>query len=261
MTRLLLLLALALCFALSPAIGQSTGRRSPGRWDARLEQLHPREPEHYLQLAEEVYDAAANDTERDLARHLFALAGALEPERLGRSACLALADMEENAQAKRRLQALAALMPGPASAGFLSGANAGAGTLSDWSVSAALAVTEALSYYRRGDGARATTALKAPGAEQLLQHFDRLLPGGYQRFVEDCKLYRAGSPPTLSTTDFIRLMRFEAAILSGGERTWSSELLLTGGQPLIEVDPLSLTDSLNIDATRPLHRNGRWVER
>jgi hypothetical protein len=244
---------------------QTSARRTPGRWDARLEQLRPREPEQYLELAEEVYDAAANDADRDLARHLFALAGALEPERLGRSACLALADMEENAQAKRRLQALAALLPGPGggggwgvwAGGTLPNANGG---LTNWSSSAALAVTEALSYYRRGEGARAMTALKAPGADLLLQHFDRLLPGGYQRFIEDCKLYRSGSPPTLSLTDSIRVLRLEAAILSGGERSWSSELLLTGGQALIEVDPLNLTDSLNIDATRPLYRNGRWVE-
>jgi hypothetical protein len=265
-------------FILHAAAQSTSARRTPGPWDARLERLRPQEPERYLELAEEVADAATNDTDRALARHLFALAGALEPERLGRSACLALADMEENAQAKRRLQALAALLPGPPSIGTLpatggaGGAGGGAG-MPTWSPSAALAVTEALSYYRRGDGQRALTALKAPGADALLQHFGRVLPGGYQRFIEDCKLYRGGGSgaggqaPTLAFAGIVRMLRFESSILSGSDRSWSSELLLSSGggggagEALIEVDPLSLQESLGIDASKPLYRAGRWVER
>lgn len=226
-------------------------------WSARLEQLRPQEPERYFDLAEEIADAASSPTERELAQHLFALAGALEPERLGRSACLALADMEENAQARRRLLALAALLPGP------SGMSVGAGLagLPDWTPAAATAVAEALGRYRRGDGTQALAALKEPGADALLQHFGRLLPGGYQRFIEDCKVYRGQQEPTLSSTDVLRMLRFEEALLAGRDRTWSSELLLSAGQPLIEVDPMRLEESLNVDVTRPVYRNGRWAER
>jgi hypothetical protein len=272
--RAIVLLVIVTTVFAAVVVAQSTSaRRTPGPWDARLEQLRPQEPERYLELAEEVADAASNDTDRALARHLFALAGALEPERLGRSACLALADMEENAQAKRRLQALAALLPGPPSIGTLPATGgAGAGGMPVWSPSAALAVTEALSYYRRGDGQRALTALKTPGADALLQHFGRVLPGGYARFIEDCKLYRgggggaSGQAPTLAFADILRMLRFESSILSGSDRSWSSELLLSGGgagagEALIEVDPLSLQESLGIDASKPLYRAGRWVER
>jgi hypothetical protein len=195
------------------------------------------------------------------------LAGALEPERLGRSACLALADIEENPQAKRRLLALAALLPGFAGAGGFNSSGV-MGNLDGsrnaevtWSAAAALAVTEALSFYRRGDGTRAMSALKTPGADALLQQYGRLLPGGYPRFIEDCKLYRGQQSPTLSSADIIRMLRLEAAILAGGQRTWSSELLLSNGAPLIEVDPLHLEESLGVDVTRPLFRKGRWVER
>jgi hypothetical protein len=226
-------------------------------WNQRLELLRPQEPERYFELAEEVADAASSPTERELAQHLFALAGALEPERLGHSACLALADMEENAQARRRLQALAALLPGP------SGVSAGDGVAAtpDWTPAAATAVAEALGRYRRGDGTQALAALREPGADALLQHFGRLLPGGYQRFIEDCKVYRGQQAPTLSSTDVLRMLRFEEALLAGRDRTWSSELLLSAGQPLIEVDPMRLEESLNVDITRPIYRNGRWVER
>jgi hypothetical protein len=225
-------------------------------WDERLEQLRPQEPTKYFELAEEVADAAETDSDRDLAAHLFALAGALEPDRLGRSACLALADMEENPQARKRLQALAALLPGATGSALVESSSAAA----DWTPAAAAAVGEALSYYRRGDGSRALTALKQPGADALLQRFSPMLPGGYQRFIEDCKAYQ-GQAPTLSAADVIRMLRFESSILAGRDRAWSSELLLSAGQPLIEVDPTRLEESLNVDVTRPVYRNRRWVER
>lgn len=226
-------------------------------WDARLEQLRPQEPGRYLELAEEIEDAATSVVERELAKHLYALAGALEPERLGRSACLALAGMEEDEQVKRRLKALAALLPGAAGGVVLETSMATA----DWSPAAAAAVGDALSYYRRGDGPRALAALKAPGANALLQQYGRMLPGGYARFMEDCKAYKGQQAPTLSSADVIRMLRFESSILAGRERSWSSEAMLTGAPALIEIDPMQLEESLGVDASRPLYRKGRWVER
>ena len=64
----------------------------------------------YFELAEEIADAAKNDEERQLARHVFALAGALDPRHLGRSACLALAQLEDQPTARARLLALASLL-------------------------------------------------------------------------------------------------------------------------------------------------------
>jgi len=245
------------CIAATLLAAESPETRFVADWTQRLEQLRPQEPARYLELAEEVADAASTPDERELARHLFALAGALEPERLGRSACLALADLEENPQSRKRLLALAALLPG------VSGATPTDATPSagDWSPAAASAVGEALSYYRRGDGSQALLALKQPGADALLQRFGNMLPGGYQRFIEDCRLYHGQQAPTLSSADVIRMLRFESSILAGRERAWSSELLLSGGQALIEVDPTRLEESLNVDLRRPYNRNGRWVEK
>jgi hypothetical protein len=199
--------------------------------------------------------------DRDLAKRLYALAGALEPERLGRSACLALAGMEEDEQAKRRLKALAALLPGMGAGAGGGVAVAATASAPEWSAAAATAVGDALSYYRRGDGPRAMIALKAPGADVLMQQYGRMLPGGYARFIEDCKAYKGQQAPTLSSADLIRMLRFESSILAGRERSWSSEALLTGGPALIEVDPMQLQESLGVDASRPLYRQGRWLER
>src|SRR5262245_1831352 len=94
--------------ATRPTVAGASGSLQP--WTARLEALKPAEPLAYFELAEEVADVAADAQQRELARHLFALAGMLDTKRLGRSACLAIADLEENAVVKRRLLALASLL-------------------------------------------------------------------------------------------------------------------------------------------------------
>src|SRR5262245_15716404 len=164
-------------------------------WDARLEALRPSQPMAYFELAEEISDTARTAQEQEVARHLFAMAGALDPVHLGRSACLALADLEENALVKRRLTALASLL-GPSQSG------GGGGTASsngpELGGAAALAASEALGHYRRGRGAQALSALRKPGATDLLRYFERMLPGGLDRFIEDCKVYTAQTKPTLS---------------------------------------------------------------
>jgi hypothetical protein len=104
----------ALIASLLLALGAIAAPQAPpaaeARWDAKLQALHPTRPSAYFELAEDIADAAASDEERGLARRLFALAGALDPERLGRSACLALADMQSQPHLRRRLLALATLL-------------------------------------------------------------------------------------------------------------------------------------------------------
>ena len=78
---------LAVLFCMFPsALGVSAS--APTRWDARLEALDPTRPLDYFLLGEEVADAAVNEAERQLARELFGLAGALDRDRLARSAAL-----------------------------------------------------------------------------------------------------------------------------------------------------------------------------
>ncbi|MHC4589637.1 MAG: hypothetical protein ACYTAQ_09945 [Planctomycetota bacterium] len=162
MTFALALLAAASSWWPQPAGtggGAFDSRDEAGRWERRLEALSPADPMAYFELAEEVADTAGSESQVALARHLFGLAGALDPQRLGRSACLAIADLEPNEYAKRRLLALGALLDRRAG-GFAGRQPVGVVAIHP---EAALAVSEALSYYRKGEGARALKLLDEPG--------------------------------------------------------------------------------------------------
>ncbi len=230
-------------------------RFEAGDWSQRLEALDPLDPMSYFTLAEEIADAAADEHHRGLARHLFALSGALDPIRLGRSACLALADLENHGYARRRLLALASLLDqrgGPVAWPVT-------WQTADIDRAAALAVAEALSEYRKGRGARALNALQIAGARELIERYGHVFRGGSDRFLEDCRLYRGGSRrPALSESDLVRMLRFEIARLAGGDREWSGDLLLTDRRALIEVDPDRLAETFGIDASRPYYRDGGW---
>lgn len=243
--------ACAICFAAQSTTTPSA--QAVSAWSDRLEALRPNRPMEYFLLAEDIADVAETDELRELARHLFALAGALEPDRLGRSAALALADMEENPQAKRRLVALATLLgdelPG---GGAMESAQPTTGVVES--------ISEAMSLYRRGRGPQALSELERSGALSVLKQYGNLLPGGYDQFVQDCRIYRNNLPPTLSDAELARMLRLEVALLAGEDRSWASDLLVTEGTPLIEVDPARVAESLNVDATRSVYRNGAWVQ-
>jgi hypothetical protein len=258
--RSLHLVLMVMVVAGSSILAAQTGRQSlrpSSKWDARLETLKPSEPLDYFELAEEIADVAGENADRELARHLFALSGALDPDRLGRSACLALIDLESDELAKTRLSALASLL---GDGQFMQRQSFGAADSDQLGGPAALAASEALSHYRRGEGSQALKALEKTGAQQILERYDQLLPGGLARFVEDCKHYKGQLKPTLSPGDITRMLYLEAALLSA-DRTWSAELLLTGGKPMIEVDPTSLDQTFGVDVSKPYFRHGRWVER
>jgi hypothetical protein len=220
----------------------------------RLAALRPDRPMDYFEFAEEIADAPGDAAQRDLARTLFALAGALDPRRLGRSACLALADLEPDENARRRLDILADLLDERA---------AGGGREPDppeWAGrAAALAVSEALGHYRRGEGSKAVNRINAPGAAALLDACGAaVVRGGAARFVEECKTYRGARRPAIAATDVLAQLRLEAALLAGEGRSWSQDLLIGGGRPLLEVDPDRLADSLGADPAQACWRGGRW---
>ena len=251
----IVLLAMLPARWITNADAQAVNIQPVDRWNTRLTTLAPTNPLAYFELAEEIADDSVDKSQRELARHLFALAGVLDPSRLGRSASLALADMEDREHVKRQLLALAALLDER-------GGVAGWGQPDEApqiSASAAVAVGEALSYYRRGRGPRALTALEAPGAVALLESAGGVLRGGAKRFMEDCKLYRGQRKPTITEDDLRRMLQLEAAVLAGVDRAWSGELLLGRGRPLVEVDPDNLQQTFGVDASRPYYRLGRWV--
>lgn len=236
------------------------------RWTARLEGLRPDNPMAYFDLGEEVADLAQNEKEHELAWRLFALAGLLDTPRLGRSACLALADIETEIHIKRRLLAMASLLSGTGGrSGGGTGGGSGGGLLGrgdegGFSESTALSVTEAFSYYRRGLGSRALSQLRKPGAQEMLKSLGHLLRGGSARFLEDCKLYNGRVKPTLTEFHLVNMLTVELAILSGPERSWASELLLSRGRPLIEIESDRLDQVFGVDPSRCVYRGGRWVQ-
>ncbi len=220
----------------------------------RLAALRPQRPMAYFELAEEIADSPQDQAQRDLARRLFGLAGVLDPRRLGRSACLAIYDLEPDENAKRRLLVLAALLDERA---------AGSGREPErpaWADrAAALAVSEAIGHYRRGEGSKAINRINAPGAAALLEACSGMIfRGGAERFIEDCKTYRGARRPGVPASDLLTMLRFEAALLAGEKRSWSQDLLLGGGRPLLEVDPDRLADSLGADPAFACWRGGRW---
>ncbi len=221
----------------------------------RLEALGGANAMAYFRLAEDISDAAETDARRDLARHLFALSGAIDPHTLGRSACLALADLETDRKDRLRLLALATLLDQRGGVAWI-GTNR---TSANYGGAAALAVATAFSEYRAGRGQRALKSLEEPGAMTLLEAHDDSLPGGVRRFLEDCKLYRNERPPVMADPRLLRMLRLEQALLAGRDRAWSSDLMVFGGQTLIEVDPEHLDEALQVDSSLRYFRNGRWV--
>ncbi len=251
--RELLVLVLT-CGLLVAVNADDDGGADLGPWTTRLETLDPDHPMAYFELAEEIADASADDPQRELARHLFALSGVLDPRGLGRSVCLALADLEADEHAKRRLLALAALLD--ERAGGLIGGPAGETAYHDRA--SVLAVTDALSFYRTGNGAKAVAALRPASAKQILDTYDSIFRGGSERFVDECRLYRGSRRPVFAEQERVMLLRFEAALLAGDDRSWSGDLLLNDGRPLIEVDPDRLEASFGVDAGQPCYRDGSW---
>ncbi len=163
--------------------GATSEVREPNdRWSDRLEALEPERPLAYLELAEEIVDAEADEELLALAAHLYALAGVLDTPRLGRSACLGLADLSRQEHVKRRLRALARLLADdevvPAEETLTSSERPSAVALA--------AVSQAFSLYRRGQGSRARIAAPAGGdgaspvagsvAHRWRQSFPRRLP-------------------------------------------------------------------------------------
>ncbi|MCZ6834690.1 MAG: hypothetical protein O7G85_02855 [Planctomycetota bacterium] len=260
MRRLLLSFLLAMAF-LSASGAMHVQTASNHRqavdpdWTAHLEALRPDHAMAYFELAEEVADLGTDESQRKLARQLFALAGVLDSSRLGKSACLALASMESKPHFKRRLIAMATLLGGEyPTINFLR--DDSRATIEPL---VALNVAEAFSFYRRGLGSRALSRLRDEESMALLRSLDSLLRGGANRFLEDCKLYKGQVRPSLSDSNLTKMLQIERALLSGHDRSWNSELLLTNGVPLIEIDTQRLDILLEVDASRSIYRAGRWV--
>lgn len=266
---LLLVLLVGAAAPLAAAQDAPPPARPLSRWSSRLEALRPERPMDYFELAEEVADAAAGGggattlSERALARQLFGLAGALAAAGaaelgdggLARSAALALAELADDPVQASRLRTAAMLLD------RRGGTTLGPDELERGATDAttALALSEALSHYRRGQGAKVTRLIEDPAVAELIERYGTMLDGGPGRLREDAKAYRGQTRPSLKEAAVTRMLQLEIGLLAGRDRPWSADRLLTSDQPLAEVDPSQLAELLAVDRSRPLWRDGRWV--
>lgn len=243
---------LAVLFAAGPS-GEPPSR------EARLAALDPKRPLDYLELAEEIADAlpaSGADDDRRLARRLYALAGLLDRERLGRSAALGLLVLETDRLQRQRLEAVARLLAPSASVE--------AAAVERVDADAAVAVSEAFSALRRGRGSQGTSALRVPGADDLLERYGTSMPGGAKRFREDLRVFRSGSMrPEIDRVRRAAMFAIDEAILAAAaerpDGRFSTDLARGGDAPLLEVDTLRLESVFGTDRSRPVWRDGQWV--
>jgi hypothetical protein len=232
----------------SVSMAQSAGATAAVRWQDRLLRLDPLRPLDYLELGEEVADAASGDDERELARQLFGLAGALDTERLGRSAMLALAALAVDGTERARAEAAAELVGGK-------------GVVREglrFDSAQIEALSRSFSHHRRGDGRRAQAALRQNGADTLLEAIGPRLPGGAQGYRDECAAMRAAGVSVVDPDMVRRQLEVELALRRGELRGLSLDAALRGDAPLIEIDLGDPRALWGVDPSRPWWRDGSW---
>jgi hypothetical protein len=246
MLRVLIPSALA---ALAAVASLALSRAPDSRWEEKLRRLDPVRPMDYLELGEEVADEAQTDAEQRLARQLFGLAGALDPQRLGRSAMLALAQFAPTDEARARALAAAELVGGRGSVVRR--------TIAEPAQLEAFA--RALSYHRRGEGRRALNALKQENADALLERVGEALGGGAEAFRNDCRTMKAADAVVTDEDIVSSGLYVELALRAGELRGAGLDLFLEGDAPLVEIDLADPEGTWGVDPRRPWWRNGSWA--
>jgi hypothetical protein len=262
--------------------------------ESRLSALDPDEPVRYFLLGEDLMD----EGQIDGARRLFVLASSLDPLNLGRSSCLALAelaDREENPDEHKRLLGIARMYPAPPEAAEIELDNSSA---IEHHRAAAL-ISAMLGFYRRGEGAKALRSLELNGyTEAIMLEYGPSF-GSFADIISYCKSHsrcpeckgeliikcygcRGGADPghcnvcggdhfiictdcggkhgpELTSNEIDHMLNFEVALLSGRKTSWSSQITLDGGRPRPVLEPDSLASSFNIDVRETVYRDGRWM--
>lgn len=243
--------AVAAALALCPAPAAADAWRD--ELARRLGSLAPERPVEYLELAEDVVDRAAAGTSKAadlaLARRLAALAGAIDPQRTGRSAALLLAELAEADADRARMAAVASFLdPAP-----------DAREETALETDAVLSLVRAFSHYRRGEAQRARDAIARGGAAALLDRHPEILQGGAARFRADCDAMRNAGAPAMSPQQVDALQALASGTLAGAPRTWSEAIARGGLAPLAEVDVAQPEAVFGVDPAECLWRDGSWV--
>lgn len=238
----------AACACIAGSLAAQSAPAVATRWQERLATLDPVRPYDYFELAEEVADAAASEAERELARQLFGLAGALDTERLGRSAMLALAQFATDVRERDRALAAAEIV----------GGRGGARRTFRPNPDQIEALARAFSSYRRGDGRKALAALRQSDADALLQKISGAIPGGADAFRAECASMRSSGGPAIDTDMARSLLLVELALRRGDARSASLDIILNGDEPLLEIDRTDPQALWRVDPDKPWWRDGAW---
>jgi len=236
----------AACAILASAVFAAAASQSRDL-DARLEVLSPSNPEAYLLLAEEIQAMARTDEERQRARELYGLAGALDPQRFGASAALGQASLADTAAQRGRLVRLAVALSQDA---------VPRQTVREVP-QAAMRFAQLLAAYRRGDGVRARELIARPEVQALVDANGAAFEGGAAGFRNAVAALR--DKPLEQEARRMEWMFMEQALLATGGGM-ASDLLRSGGEPLAACDPLDPGPELGVDAAKATWRGGRWVE-
>ncbi len=151
---------------------------------------------------------------------------------------------------------------------------------------------DAISLARAGEGRRADAMLKRPGASELLAKYERALDDrGYfnsasriKRWITEwpvctecankrvvsrteggkaitrvCSTCRGNPGPQLELDGLVNQVRFQSALLSGIQNSWSAALLVDGGEPAREPEPAAVARLYGVDVAATQWRDGQWV--
>ena len=148
-----------------------TNQTIPAEIEGRLEKLHPDNPDDYFNLGEDMLD----ERRFELSNRLFVIAAHLDPKRLGRSACLALAEsarLQNDAGRAAQMRAMARMFPAQASSAVIA-LDEKSPPEEEYRHAGAL-VSAMLGDYRTGYGTRGIKALNLDrNAYALLSRFER----------------------------------------------------------------------------------------
>ena len=189
------------------------------------------------------------EADRALARHLAALAGAVDIRATGRSAALFLLEHAPLGADRSRLRAVASLLDPSSDRVVEAEERAGA----------AMALLQAFSHYRRGEGGRAKEWLERAGAAALLDRQPAVLPGGSARFRAECDAMRQSGPPVVTPSQVEALHALVAAAASGEPRSWSEAIVLEGASPLPELNVSDPGAVFGVDPRASVWRGGAWA--
>lgn len=264
--------------------------------DRRLEALAPADPMGYFLLAEEVAAESRTIENLQLARRLYVLAFALadrSPARqaeqefpLAASACLGLAALETTDARKQWLRALAGRLDSRYAERRWD-ASGGPEQASE----AAILLAEAVGLALSGDGSLARERLDDPRVAALLDQTREMIdrPGspassaaiareaqiwpcpecGNARGVPDraqggqtmrlCSTCRGNPGPVITREALIAYLGYQSLLLRGTQKSWSAQLAVGLGRPLLDPEPSEVAPSMGVNPAQVHFRNGRWL--